>query len=360
MNNLNLLGPVNFLSYGIVTKNILKNLELLKCNVALFPIGPVYLEQHEQELVQKAIDRCPMLDYKAPSLRIYHEHDLSIHAGQGKKIGFPIFEMDQFTNELHLNHLSNQDRLFVTSQWGKSVLEGSNVRVPISVIPLGVDRTIFNDALTARVPTHKSTIFFHCGKIEIRKGHSFLAECFSKAFEKTDDVELWISWNNHFMKPEEIGEWITFYKNTKLGDKIKFLPWVQSQAEMAQIMSKTDVGVWPSLAEGWGMPCLEYMSLGKPVIATNYSAPTEYLTKENAFLIDIDEKEKAFDGKWFLGYGQWAKYDKKQKDQLVYYMRELHKKKQEGGSLQNDIGIETATKFTWLETAKKIIREVNE
>ena len=66
-------------------------------------------------------------------------------------------------------------------------------------------------------------------------------------------------------------------------------------------MSKVDVGIFPSRAEGWNLEILELMSCGKHIITTNYSAHTEFCNKENALLVDIDELETAYDGKWFLG-----------------------------------------------------------
>lgn len=41
--------------------------------------------------------------------------------------------------------------------------------------------------------------------------------------------------------------------------------------------------VIPSRGEGWGRPHVEAMSCGVPVIATNWSGPTAYLTEENGF-----------------------------------------------------------------------------
>ena len=48
--------------------------------------------------------------------------------------------------------------------------------------------------------------------------------------------------------------------------------------------------VIPSHGEGWGRPHVESMSCGVPVIATNWSGPTEYLNEENGYPLGIEEE----------------------------------------------------------------------
>lgn len=72
------------------------------------------------------------------------------------------------------------------------------------------------------------------------------------------------------------------------------------------------------LGEGWGRPHVEAMSMGLPIIATNWSGPTEFMTTENSYLLQ-------YDGLEFVGQGafrthQWAKPSV---DHLRYLMREL-------------------------------------
>ena len=70
--------------------------------------------------------------------------------------------------------------------------------------------------------------------------------------------------------------------------------------------------MFPSLAEGWNLEALEMMACGKQVIITDFSAHTEFCTKENADLVSISDTEPAFDGKWFFGQGNWAKIGEKE------------------------------------------------
>ena len=117
--------------------------------------------------------------------------------------------------------------------------------------------------------------------------------------------------------------------------------------------------MFPARAEGWNLEALELLSCGKQVITTYYSGHTEFCTKENAHLVTIDKKEKAFDGKWFDGKtGSWAHLGSSQIDQLVEHMRKVHKSKQDGSLTTNHAGIKTAQEFSWDNSAEKILASV--
>jgi glycosyltransferase involved in cell wall biosynthesis len=353
---INLLCPINNLGYGVAGLNILAALQL-KTEVALFPISldESELTPEQKAVVKTAYEQGKLYDGSAPSIRIYHQNQLAEHVGNGLKIGFPFFELDRFTKEEH-HHLLWQEQVFTASKWGKEVLlnclPGSENH--ISVIPLGVDRSIFHEGL---FPLHKlgsTTVFLNCGKWEVRKGHDVLIRAFNAAFEAADDVALLMCPHNPFIG-EQNTLWAKAYKESKLGEKIRISGRKRSQVELAQWMAQADCGVFPTRAEGWNLEPIELLSMGKKVIATNYSGQTEYLTHDNSLLVDIDELEDAHDGIWFHGQGKWAKYGDNQFEQLVSHMRNVHTLKQTGNISVNIQGIQTAQAFSWDNTASKII-----
>jgi glycosyltransferase involved in cell wall biosynthesis len=60
-----------------------------------------------------------------------------------------------------------------------------------------------------------------------------------------------------------------------------------SNAAMPFLYSYSNVLVIPSHGEGWGRPHIEAMSCGIPVIATNWSGPTQFLTEKNGYPIPV-------------------------------------------------------------------------
>ena len=354
--NINVIGPVNQLGYGIASLNIIKALSK-ENNVSLFMIGqPQVTNQQDADIISKAIKNSQRPDFNAPCIRIWHQHDMSQFVGRGAKIGFPIFELNKFS-ELEKHHLSSLDKIFVCSQWAKSIIL-SNIKIDdnnVNVIPLGVDQNIFKPS----EKTHnKSTIFLNCGKWEIRKGHDILVDLFNSAFSVDDNVELWMMCENPFLTKEEADQWHNLYKQSKLGSKIKILPRLSTQEEVYSIMSSVNCGIFPSRAEGWNLEVLELMACGKPVITTNYSAHTEFCNKNNSYLVDIEELQPAKDGKWFFGQGDWAKITNNQIEQFISYMQNVHNLNQSQKLPTNIGGIETAKQFSWENTAMEIIKYV--
>jgi glycosyltransferase involved in cell wall biosynthesis len=136
------------------------------------------------------------------------------------------------------------------------------------------------------------------------------------------------------------------------------IPRVETDEQVANIMQQADCGVFPSHAEGWNLEALEMMACGKEVIVTDYSAHTEFCTKENAMLVPINSVEKAQDGVWFFGQGNWATLDKVAERRIIEGMAEVHAWKQAGKLTSNEAGIQTANHFTWKNTAETIVRNL--
>ena len=359
---MNIISPINQLGYGVTGLNIVKALRKMQ-PVSLWPIGqPQVTNEEDSFVVRDSINNSHLFEEDDPCIRIWHQHDMAQFVGRGTKIGFPIFELDQFS-AIERHHLNSVDRLFVCSQWAKEVCIENGIKPKqatihddaIDVIPLGVDIEIFKPCDIKPGPT----IFFNCGKWEVRKGHDILVEIFNKAFTEDDDVELWMMCSNPFLSEQEDNEWKKKYAYSNLGHKVKFINRVDTQYEVYNIMAQVDCGIFPSKAEGWNLEALELMSCGKHVIITNYSAHTEFCNKENSLLIDMSQMEKAYDGKWFNGkVGSWSHIGEDQIDQAVNHMRKIHNLKKENVLQKNIEGVSTAEKFTWENTAKEILNHV--
>lgn len=353
---LNLVAPINNLGYGIAGYNIAKNLIKLDNRVTLYPISQPETFDNMME-INRGINNQFLLRKDFPCVKIWHQHDLFSSIGKGKYFGFPIFELTEFS-EIEKISMKHCDALFVCSQWAKDIIVNNDIfpENNVHIIPLGVDMDIFKHNPNA--PKRKSTVFLNCGKWEKRKGHDILVECFNNAFDINDDVELWMMCDNPFIGNLNT-EWQNLYKKSKLGHKIKLIPRQNTQNDLYNIIVQSDCGVFPARAEGWNLELLEMMACGKMVIATNYSAHTQFCNDNNCMLVDINNMETAFDGVFFSGkYGTWAEIAEPQKEQIISHMRLAHKKKQSGEDIINKAGIETAKQFSWSSSAKEILNAI--
>lgn len=349
--NITVSAPLNHTGYGVASRNIVRSLVNMGNDVALFPIGdPVATSKEEYEIFSSAINNSVMFDINAPYLKIWHQFDLATRLGRGNYIAFPFFELDTF-DDREKNQLKVPDNIIATSQWAKDILTNNGITQPITVAPLGVDLSLFDYKKYSTNKPKNKYVFLTIGKWEVRKGHDILADVFLSAFPDNQDVELWILAAEHtssYCSPEETDQWKQKYS---VDPRIKIIPGVASQEEISQIISESDCGLYPSRAEGWNLELLETMAMNKPVIATNYSAHTEFCTNENSFLVQIDELEPAFDGKAFRKQGKWAKIKQQQIDQIISYMRDVYEK-----NIRTNVnGVKTAEILSWNNTCQNIL-----
>ena len=141
---INLNAPINQTSYGYVSCNIIKELKSLGHDLRHIPIGHNSPDEELLPYISEALERWDY-SYDAPSIKIWHQHDLNLFPGNGTKIGMPIFELENF-NEVELHSLKNPDALFVCSSWAKDVIL-NNLPIMaglVHVVPLGVDEEVFH------------------------------------------------------------------------------------------------------------------------------------------------------------------------------------------------------------------------
>lgn len=349
MRNINMVCPIGYTGYGITSLNILKGLSE-RCNVTLFHIGNnknISLNsQIEYDLVKSCMMGQQFYDNRAPILKIWHPHDLSMRPGKGKYCVLPFFELDTLS-PIEVHQLNQTDLVFTASHWGKTILENNGVITNVVVAPLGVDTDIFSPQ---EIKPHNNYVFLHIGKWEKRKGQDVVIDCFNNAFSPEDSVELWLVPHNPFLTEDETDTWVKIVKNSHISDKIKIFPRLGTQYDLSKLINRADCGVFVSRAEGWNNEILETMAMNKPIIATNYSAHTEYCTPKNSMLVEITSLEKAYDNKWFNGEGSWANIGQTEKESIVEYMRTVYK----NDIRSNPNGLETAKQFSWKNTVEII------
>lgn len=103
---------------------------------------------------------------------------------------------------------------------------------------------------------------------------------------------------------------------------ISFIDRYLSVGEKNALMALADCYVSPHRSEGFGLTPAEAMLLGKPVIATGYGGVLEFLTSENAYLVDYELRRVGEHAEPYPADAEWADPDLGQLARLMRHVFE--------------------------------------
>ncbi len=197
----------------------------------------------------------------------------------------------------------------------------------VHVIHLGVDRRFVPDAVGESGFTHTlpARYILNIGTLEGRKNLPRLLEAFAIARSKGLDRKLLIGGARGWRLSNLAG----IVEKYALEKDVQFLGYVED-ADLPLLYRRADYFVYPSLYEGFGMPILEAMACGVPVITSNCSSMPE-VAGEAALLVDPLDVEA-----------------------LAAKMLELAADADLRASLRA-MGIDRARQFSWENTARKTL-----
>lgn len=124
------------------------------------------------------------------------------------------------------------------------------------------------------------------GTLEPRKNHSGLIQAFHQAQQKKDGPAMLAIAGGEGWLYEETRQLVT---DLKLDKKVRFLGRVTAH-ELITLYSMADIFAFPSFFEGFGIPPLEAMACGTPVITSNTSSLPE-VVGDAALLVDPHDTE---------------------------------------------------------------------
>jgi len=107
--------------------------------------------------------------------------------------------------------------------------------------------------------------------------------------------------------------------------KIEFISDLIPYSKLPALYKSVNAFVLPSRGEGWGLPLAEAMSMGLPVIGTNWSGTTMFMNSNNSFLISVDALVPVETKDTSLEHHNWASPNQ---DSLRAHLRTVFEKKQ--------------------------------
>lgn len=191
------------------------------------------------------------------------------------KIIYTMFESTKIPKEW-IEYLMRADKVIVPSKFCQKAFKKAGIET--EVIPLGYDDEVFQYRDKIREAKDLFT-FLHYDAFNTRKGWDLVFKAFTEEFKKKDKVKLILKTNKTDL-PFPILK--SQYPNI---DVIKqSLP----KKLLADLIHSSDCFVFPSRGEGFGLPPLEALACGTPVIIPNGSGMSEYFNKKYFLEVKID------------------------------------------------------------------------
>lgn len=255
-----------------------------------------------------------------------------------KNVGFTMWESSRLP-DIWVKACNEMDAIFVPCSWNQDVFIKSGVQVPVYVVQPGVDSEDIPKINTKKGGGVFS--FYSIFQWTERKNPEGLVKAFLSEFVGCGDVEMVLKTyrhprhsNNHQFILDEISK---IAKSLNLPQhslpKISIISKFLSAEEIQSVHNNYDCFVLPHRAEGWGMPHMEAMSFGNPVISTRFSGNVDFMNDDNSLLIDCGQTpctNMDWYVKWFNGSMWWAEPDL---SKLASHMRYVYENRQESGQI---------------------------
>jgi glycosyltransferase involved in cell wall biosynthesis len=217
-----------------------------------------------------------------------HPHPLSVNKILRDEIDYVPIAKKSILNEQEINiNTSNFQRLIkepllankilVASTFTKNTLiENGVISNNITVVPYGVYHNNFKKKDSYNINGSKFNIVF-VGQLIQRKGLFYLFEALKKL--NNPNINLTITGRGYV--DDLLLKEYSFLKNIKIYNNI-------TKFELRDLLSGSDLFVFPSLIEGFGHVILEAMSCGLPVICTPNTAGKDlFITENEGFIVPI-------------------------------------------------------------------------
>lgn len=305
----------------------------------------------------------------APLLRFYTPLEEDAHQGRAR-ILFTMMETSRVHPGMAEKVNAHYSELWTPTYWNERGFLEAGVKVPVRVVPLGVDPFIYRPREGASLPPCELLTTPEAGKKEVPRGFGFIyvsQPTFRKAFDEAilaferafaDDPEAFLVLGStaHDYQFWTVNPFGSAGDPKTLRSRIYRLSGRFTEEEMASVYASCEAYLCTSLGEGWNLPLTEAAACGLPVVAPRHSAHLDFLDDRNAFLFDLTEERLRPEGdpisEWYRGM-PFPAYNERSRDELVRLLARVRQDPQEARRRATLLRTRILTEYTWDHAAAK-------
>ena len=216
----------------------------------------------------------------------------------GRKILYTMIESSERVHQEYVGKLNMVDEIWVASKYGKEILERSNVHPPIRVMPLGVDPDRYKPSCGKMdFGSTRKFVFLCVARWGYRKGFDILLKSYMEEFSGDEEVSLLLVSRAVECAEDHSAEKISEdFANIRqcIQKSDAELPHVAlyvkpiHEKDMPKVYGSANAFCLISRGEGFCLPIVEAAASELPIIASNVTAQTDYLTSDNSYLVEPD------------------------------------------------------------------------
>lgn len=240
-------------------------------------------------------------------------------------VGFTMFESTKIFRTW-VEGCNRADIMLYPSLEVQRTFEKCGVKTKGYIVPLGVSEN-FN---YIQRPKKNEFVFLIYGQLGIwnRKGWKELCQAFTAEFKQSEPVRLMIK--SSIIDMHNLN--CSFLANRQ----ITWIAKDYSEEEMKMLLSYADCFVYCSHGEGFGLPPLEAMATGLPVIAADFMGMSQWIDEKSCYPLKVKRLCLATYYPEMGDVGYWADIDIKKLRYLMRYIYENYSQAKEKGKLASE------------------------
>lgn len=296
---------LDYSGYGKVNRNLVKAASIAEMDMLVDPVDSKHPKLIGKELAEFSSfrqwkGRCwATIDSVVPNM--------TLAKVAKKRILYTTVETSTLPLSLRENFHS-YDKVWTTSSFCAKVIK-DEAGVEADVLPGMVDERIWTTDGEVKQfnPKLKKFVFVSVFNWGYRKAPDALLHAYFRHFSHSDDVSLLLiskfkrqSSNSRGVR-DEVQEIADQYAGRNMPHVARFSKEVDDY-ELASIYRASNCMVLASRGEGYGLPHMESLMCGTPVVATAYGGYMDVLNSENSTLVDYDSFKKVPAGATGVSY----------------------------------------------------------